>query len=109
MSSNRVYNKIIDVVSNNNTIKPGTVLGQKYRIEDVVGVGGMGIVYRATYMDIDRQVAIKLLHPEMMNDSVVVERFFREARAAGSIGHDNICEVTELGTTSEGAPFLVMP
>ncbi|MCP4679503.1 MAG: serine/threonine protein kinase [Deltaproteobacteria bacterium] len=91
------------------TLTTGTLLDGKYRITGIVGSGGMGTVYRAIYLDIDRQVALKLLHPEMVEDPVVVERFQQEARAAGSIGHDNICEVTKFGTTENGLPYLEMP
>ncbi len=91
------------------TLATGKLIDGKYRIDAIVGTGGMGTVYRATRLDIDRQVALKLLHPEMLEDPVVVERFQREAHAAGSIGHDNICEVTELGTSDDGTPYLIMP
>ena len=88
---------------------PGTVIDGKYRIETVIGVGGMGTVCRAVQLSIDRTVAIKLLHPAYAQDSTQVERFQREARLAAAIGHDNICEVTDLGRDASGTPYLVMP
>ncbi|MCP4674035.1 MAG: serine/threonine protein kinase [Deltaproteobacteria bacterium] len=91
------------------TIPTSTMLGGKYCINETIGAGGMGAVYSATYEAINRQVAVKVLHPEFTEDPSVVERFHREARAAGSIGHDNICDVMDIGLTDEGAPFLVMP
>ncbi len=91
-------------------LEPGTLLGQgRYRIEKLIGSGGMGEVYEATQVAIGRKVAVKQLHPEYTRDEEVVARFQREAQMAGSIGHDNICEVTDLGVTEGGAPYLVMP
>jgi serine/threonine protein kinase len=87
----------------------GTLLENKYEILRLLGQGGMGAVYEARHTLIDRRVAIKVLHPEVARQAGVVERFRREARIAGSLGHRNICEVTDLGFTAEGAPFMVMP
>jgi eukaryotic-like serine/threonine-protein kinase len=92
-----------------NQIDSGTVLDGKYRIEKQVGAGGMGAVYMATHIAIGRRVAIKTLHVEFSGDAQVVARFHREAQLAGSIGHDNICEVTDIGRLESGAPYLVMP
>jgi len=96
-------------VNEKNQIEPGIVLDGKYRIEKQVGAGGMGAVYMATHIAIGRRVAIKALHLEFSGDTQVVARFHREAQLAGSIGHDNICEVTDIGTLESGAPYLVMP
>ena len=87
----------------------GTVIDGKYRLDKPIGIGGMGAVYFATQIDLGRKVAIKLLHPNFHQNSDVIERFHREAKLAASIGHDNICEVTDFGTTEDGAPYLVMP
>jgi hypothetical protein len=56
-----------------------------------------------------RKVAIKLLHPEFASDEGAVKRFQREAQIAGSLGHESICEVTDLGAMAKGTPYLVMP
>jgi eukaryotic-like serine/threonine-protein kinase len=90
-------------------IKAGDVLDGKYRIEKQIGAGGMGAVYMATHAVIGRRAAIKTLHLECASDPQVVARFHREAQLAGSIGHDNICEVIDIGTLPNGAPYLVMP
>jgi serine/threonine-protein kinase len=90
-------------------IQPGTVLDGKYSIVRQVGAGGMGAVYEATHTTIGRRVAIKTLHLVYATDEQLVERFHREAQMAGSIGHDNICEVTDIGTAEDGSPYLVMP
>ncbi|MCP4678393.1 MAG: serine/threonine protein kinase [Deltaproteobacteria bacterium] len=93
----------------NDVIEPGTILNGKYRVEELVGAGGMGAVYRATHTVIGRTVAIKTLHTPFVKNESVLQRFQREAQLAGSIGHDNICEVTDFGTTEGGSPYLVMP
>ncbi len=90
-------------------IAPGTLIDDKFRLKRPVGFGGMGTVYEAVQIAISRPVAIKLLHPKYTGDPHVVQRFHQEARAAGSIGHHNICEVTDMGITDDGAPYLVMP
>jgi serine/threonine-protein kinase len=91
------------------SIIPKTVLDGKYQVGPVIGSGGMGRVYEATHIEIGRKVAIKHLHAQYSNDSQVIKRFQQEAQLAGSIGHDNICEVTDIGTTEDGSPYLVMP
>ena len=91
------------------SLAPDTLLGGRYRIVDVLGKGGMGCVYEAVHAEIGRQVAIKHLHEQFIEQPEVVERFHREARLAASIGHDNICEVIDVGRCDDGSPFLVMP
>ena len=87
----------------------GTVLEGKYRIERLLGAGGMGAVYEAKHIGVSRKVAIKVLHPDIASDPTVKTRFKREAKAAGRIGHDNICEVFDFGVDPDGAEFFVMP
>ncbi len=90
-------------------IASGTVIDDKYQVKGLLGKGGMGVVYEATQTALERRVAIKILHHQYKKDKNSIERFHREARAAGRIGHDNICEVTDLGTLESGSPYLVMP
>ncbi|MCK5799671.1 MAG: protein kinase, partial [Deltaproteobacteria bacterium] len=90
------------------TIQPGTVLGQRYRIETKLREGGMGIVYSATHTGIDKIVAVKVLHPAYSRMPDVVARFRREARAASRIGHPNIIEIFDSGETDKGAVYFVM-
>lgn len=95
--------------NDDSSIRSGTILNAKYRVDEVIGAGGMGAVYRATHTVINRPVAIKTLHAEFVTNDSVVKRFHQEAQLAGSIGHDNICEVTDVGTAEDGSTYLVMP
>jgi serine/threonine-protein kinase len=86
----------------------GAILGQKYKVRRRIGEGGMGTVWEAEHTLIGRRVAIKTLRPEFAHSVEVVTRFHREAQAASRIGHVNITEVTDLGITDQGTPYLVM-
>jgi serine/threonine-protein kinase len=88
-------------------LRPGTELGQ-YRILDRIGEGGMGLVYRAEHTGLGRIVAIKVLRDEHSADVELVDRFLHEARIVGRLGHRNIVEVTDSGTTPGGQSYLVM-
>ncbi len=79
----------------------------RYRIESQVGRGGMGVVFRATDTDLDRQVALKFLAPELFVDKATRERFIREARAAAAIEHPHIVPIYEAGAIS-GTLFIAM-
>jgi len=86
----------------------GKTIDGKYLVRGVLGEGGMGTVFEAEHMTIGRLVAVKVLHPNQARKKDAVKRFHHEARAAGSIGHPNICEVYDLGTLDDGSPYLVM-
>jgi len=83
-------------------------IGGKYVVRAVLGEGGMGTVFEAEHLTIGRSVAVKVLHPNQARKKDAVRRFHQEARAAGAIGHPNICEVYDLGTLDDGSPYLVM-
>jgi serine/threonine-protein kinase len=89
-------------------VREGDVLGGKYRVERILGVGGMGMVVAAHRMDLDQWVAIKFLLPEMLTNPDVVARFAREARAAVKITGEHVARVFDVGTLETGAPYMVM-
>ena len=85
----------------------GATLGT-YVIQELLGVGGMGKVYKAEHSLLGRPVALKLLHEELSTRSDLVQRFFNEGRAVNQIRHENIIDVTEFGTTPDGRSYFVM-
>ncbi len=86
----------------------GTLVGERYRVQRLIGEGGMGRVYEAEHVEIGKRVAIKVLHPCYTQSADAVARFRREARAAARLGHPNIVDVTDSGTTPSGAVYFVM-
>ncbi len=83
------------------------MLDDKYRIESLLAVGGMGAVYAGTHTQLRKKVAIKILNPQL-NTPAMIARFQREAITASQIGHEGIAQVTDLGTSRDGEAFLVM-
>ena len=86
----------------------GRTLDEKYRVEERVGAGGMGTVYRARHLLMDRPVAIKFLNQRLVEDEAARSRFLTEARAAVKLRHPNAVSVTDFGQTSEGCVYIVM-
>ena len=86
----------------------GTILGDKYVVEGVLGRGGMGIVLAARHRDLDQRFAIKCLLPHALAVPEVVERFGREARAAARIHGEHVARVLDVGRFADGTPFIVM-
>jgi serine/threonine protein kinase len=89
---------------------PGTVVEGKYRVEKVIGEGGMGIVVSAIHLGLEQEVAIKFLLPEAMRSPVAVERFLREAKVAAKVRSEHVARVHDVGTLGGegGVPYIVM-
>src|SRR5512136_1174563 len=79
-----------------------------YRILEHLGAGGMGVVYKAQDLKLDRPVALKFLPPDLTRDPEAKQRFVHEAKAASALDHQNICVVHDIGETEDGQMFLVM-
>jgi serine/threonine-protein kinase len=84
------------------------VLAEKYRVERVLGQGGMGIVMAAMHLNLDERVAIKFLLPELASDPALVARFLREGRAAIKIRSEHVVKVLDVATLPGGTPYMVM-
>jgi serine/threonine-protein kinase len=89
-------------------VREGEVLAGKYRIDRVLGVGGMGVVVAAHHLQLDEKVALKFLLPHATRDPEAVARFLREARAAVKIKNEHVARVSDVGTLPSGAPYMVM-
>ncbi|HVW30828.1 MAG TPA: protein kinase [Polyangiaceae bacterium] len=89
-------------------LEPGTVLAGRFRVVRCMGVGGMGAVYEIEHELTKHRRALKLLHAVMAQNTAVVERFLREASAAGRVGNQHIVETFDAGTLESGEPYLVM-
>ncbi len=87
----------------------GRTLADKYRLDELVGIGGMGAVYSAHHLTIDRRVAIKILQPNIaVGNERMLELFEREARMAGHLTHENIANVVDAGRTTDGLAYIAM-
>lgn len=87
----------------------GTALAHRYHLEELVGIGGMGVVYRARHLVTTATVAVKVLKPDLaLADPELVEAFFKEAKATVGLDHPYIVRVTDAAMTDDGLPFLVM-
>ena len=89
-------------------VAPGQVLDGKFRVERVLGRGGMGYVVEAFHLQLHERVALKFLLPEALAVPSLVERFHREARAAVRIKGENVCRVLDVRSSAEHGPYLVM-
>lgn len=89
-------------------VEIGEVLAGKYRVERVLGVGGMGVVVAAWHIELEAMVALKFLLPDILENATAIERFLREARAAVKLKSENTCQVRDVGRLENGAPYIVM-
>ncbi|MBM4395084.1 MAG: serine/threonine protein kinase [Deltaproteobacteria bacterium] len=86
----------------------GLVLAKRYRVDAVLGVGGVGVVFRASHLFLQRDVAIKVLRPELVSIPAQRRRFLLEAKAASEMRHPNVVDVLDFGVTDDGVFYLVM-
>ena len=86
----------------------GEILAGKYRVEELIGSGGMGLVVAATHIELDQKVAIKMMNKEALSDPESRVRFAREARATVKLKSQHVARVHDVGTLDDGAPYLVM-
>jgi serine/threonine protein kinase len=89
-------------------VQPGQIIAGKYRVDRVLGQGGMGVVVAAHHLLLDVPVAVKFLLPGSLANPEVVDRFSREARAAAKITNDHVARVFDVGTLEDGAPYIVL-
>jgi serine/threonine protein kinase len=90
------------------SVAVGDVIAGKYRVEGLLGEGGMGLVVSARHLALDRLVALKLLPGKAADDPVLAGRFLREARAAARLQNEHVAKVIDVGTLPTGSPFMVM-
>ncbi|HEY6555878.1 MAG TPA: serine/threonine-protein kinase [Polyangiaceae bacterium] len=89
-------------------LRQGDLIGGKYRVEGIIGEGGMGVVLYAIHLDLDRPVAIKLVRADLTERDEVVSRMLHEARAAANIRSEHVARVLDVGRLESGAPYIVM-
>jgi len=89
-------------------IEAGTVVAGKYRVDRVIGIGGMGFVVAATHMQLDQKLALKFLRNESLGNTEVVQRFLREAQATVRLRGEHVARVHDVGVHEDGRPFMVM-
>lgn len=96
-----------DLNSRRAAARVGQVLGDKYELRSLLGTGNMGAVYRAWHPFLEREVAVKILHSDLLGSSEHMSRFHRESRMASGLNHPNIVVVHDGGHAEDGAPYLV--
>jgi len=89
-------------------LQEGDIIHSRYRLLRLIGTGTSGAVWAARNQLIDRDVALKIMEPEVMSDKVLLHRFFNEAKAIGRVKHSSIVGIFDLGQAEDGSPFLVL-
>src|SRR5919202_5068667 len=114
LQCSRTYDDAVQFCPRDGTALPppdtliGRVIDEKYRIDAMQGLGGMGAVYRATQLSLERTVALKIVKGDFLSDTQVTERFKREALAVGRLNHPNIVTVYDYGVLPDVGAYLVM-
>ncbi len=88
--------------------QPGDTIDGKYVLVRVLGTGGMGVVFEAEHLRLKQRCAIKMLSPEMLREADIIHRFEREARASALLKSPHVTRVTDVATTADGVPYIVM-
>ena len=91
-----------------NGLSVGTVFADRYAVESFLGEGGMGLVYRARHLHMNRRVAIKVLHSKLLEERHLVRRFKQESMSASTLNHPNVVSIYDFGISDHGQPFLIM-
>ncbi len=99
---------VIDWTHRSRTPDPPTLLTDRYRIAGLIQVGGMGLVYRARDLMLDRDVAVKVLRQDRVTNARFAEEFTREARVMSFLSHPGVTPIYEMGVCASGQPFHVM-
>ena len=99
---------IMSAPTGSTSARSGDVIDGKYRVENVIGSGGMGIVVRARHVELQTSVAIKLMNEEDVRDPELVQRFMHEARASVRLKSEHTVRVVDVGRLKTGAPFIIM-
>lgn len=93
---------------NSNAAPLPEIIANSLRIENVLGKGGMGTVYRATHLSLDRVVAVKIINPEFVSNADITQRFTREARLMAKLRHPRAAMIYDSGSLPDGRLFIVM-
>jgi len=94
-------------LNNQTLLRPGTVLGRRYEILQILGEGGMGAVYRARDREVNRTVALKVIRPELTGNSAILDRFKQELVLSHQVTHKNVVRIYDMGD-AEGIKFITM-
>jgi DNA-binding NarL/FixJ family response regulator len=100
--------KAVPKESQSTTIKPGEIIAAHYKIEERIGHGGMGSVFKASHTFIDRKVAVKTLHEHLAEDKTLLGRFKAEAQASAGVVHPNLVTIYDFGLLDGKVPYIVM-